>query len=91
MNKRKAFNEENAYIKARKRVENLKGFYGNLAAYVSFVPTMILVNYLTNWRFQCFWIPLLAWGLGFAIHAYTVFGQPKTLGKNGKKKKLAKL
>ncbi len=87
----KEFSEENAYIKAKKRVENLKGFYGHLAAYVSIVPTMVVVNYITDWSFQWFWIPLFAWGIGISIHAFTVFGQSKIFGKSWEEKKIREI
>jgi hypothetical protein len=87
----KAIGEDNAYIKAKKRVENLKGFYGNLAAYIVTIPTMMLVNYLTDWSFQWFWIPLLGWGLGISIHAFTVFGQENVLGKAWEEKKIKEI
>lgn len=87
----KDIGEDNAYIKAKKRVENLKGFYGNLAAYFVTIPTMMLVNYVTDWSFQWFWIPLLGWGLGISIHASTVFGQENVLGKAWEEKKIKEI
>ncbi len=87
----KGINEENAYVKAKKRVEKLKGFYGNLAAYVTIIPTMVLVNYMTSWSFQWFWIPMLGWGLGLSIHALTVFGQDKILGANWEERKIKEI
>lgn len=87
----KNFNEENAYLNAKKRVEQLKGFYGNVAAYFSIVPAMVFVNYMTDWSFQWFWIPLLGWGVGIAIHGFMVFGKDKILGKNWEENKIKEL
>ncbi|HOB23959.1 MAG TPA: histidine kinase, partial [Kaistella sp.] len=38
-------NEQIAYQKAAKRVEELKGFYGNLISYCIFIPFLFLINW----------------------------------------------
>lgn len=72
------FNESNAYIKARQRVKEIKDFYGNLTSYCLVIPFLIFINYQVSWGFQWFWFPLLGWGMGVAIHGFTVFGYGKT-------------
>ena len=69
--------ENNAYFRAKKRVEKLKGFYGNLISYCIIVPSLALVNYFTYWGFQWFWFPMLGWGMGLSFHAFGVFGYGK--------------
>ena len=71
-------NQENAYYKAKKRVEEIKGFYGNLLSYCLVIPFLIFINYWTSWRFQWFWFPLLGWGMGIIFHAFGVFGYGKS-------------
>ncbi|MGB7843483.1 MAG: 2TM domain-containing protein [Salinimicrobium sp.] len=66
--------EENAYFRAQERVKKIKDFYGNLISYCVVIPFLIFVNYYTYWGFQWFWFPLFGWGLGLAIHGFTVFG-----------------
>jgi hypothetical protein len=70
--------ENAAYARAKKRVEELKGFYGNLTAYSIVIPTLAIINYNTFWGFQWFWFPMLGWGLGLSFHAFGVFGYGKT-------------
>ena len=70
--------EDMAYARAKKRVEQLKGFYGNLTSYCIVIPTLALVNYNTFWGFQWFWFPMLGWGLGLSFHAFGVFGYGKS-------------
>ena len=70
--------EDMAYARAKKRVEQLKGFYGNLTSYCIIVPSLALVNYFTYWGFQWFWFPMLGWGLGLSFHAFGVFGYGKS-------------
>ena len=67
-------NDSQKYIRAKKRVDDLKGFYGNLTSYCVVIPFLIFINYQTHWGFQWFWFPLFGWGLGLAIHAFTLFG-----------------
>jgi hypothetical protein len=72
------FSENAAYARAKKRVEELKGFYGNLTAYSIVIPALAFINYTTFWGFQWFWFPLLGWGMGLSFHAFGVFGYGKT-------------
>ncbi|MFD2550580.1 2TM domain-containing protein [Bizionia sediminis] len=70
-------NNEAAYYQAKKQVEDIKGFYGNLISYALVIPFLIFINYWTYWGFQWFWFPMLGWGMGLVIHAFTVFGYGK--------------
>lgn len=66
--------DNNKYIRAKKRVEELKGFYGGLVAYCVVIPFLIFINYRTSWDYKWFWFPVFGWGLGIVIHAFTIFG-----------------
>jgi hypothetical protein len=66
--------EDDAYFRAKQRVKDLKGFYGNMISYCLIVPLLIFINYRTYWGFQWFWFPMLGWGLGLTFHAFSVFG-----------------
>lgn len=58
---------------AKKRVEELQGFYWNLASYViinAFLHFLDLKDGSYQWAF---W-PLMGWGIGIAFHAIEVFG-----------------
>lgn len=71
-------NKEEAYYRAKKQVEEIKGFYGNLISYCLVIPFLIFLNYKTSWGFQWFWFPMLGWGMGIVFHAFAVFGYGKT-------------
>ncbi|MCK7589865.1 2TM domain-containing protein [Subsaxibacter sp. CAU 1640] len=71
-------NQEDAYHKAKKRVEEIKGFYGNLLSYCVVIPFLIFINYWSYWGFQWFWFPMLGWGMGIIFHAFGVFGYGKS-------------
>lgn len=70
-------NQENAYYQAKKHVEEIKGFYGNIISYCIVIPFLIFINYKTSWEFQWFWFPMLGWGMGIIFHAFGVFGYGK--------------
>jgi two-component sensor histidine kinase len=71
------YNENMAYMKAKERVEKLKGFYGNLISYCCVIPFLIFIN-LQSGGFQWFWFPMLGWGMGLTFHALETFGYGKT-------------
>lgn len=67
-------NENEKYLRAKKRVEDLKGFYGSLIAYIVVIPFLIFINYRTSWQFQWFWFPMFGWGIGLIIQGFQTFG-----------------
>ncbi|WP_309608854.1 histidine kinase [Flavobacterium sp.] len=71
-------NENMAYIRAKEKVEKLKGFYGNLISYCCVIPILVIINLSTNSKFQWFWFPMLGWGLGVTFHAFDAFGYGKS-------------
>ena len=66
--------EQLAYEKAAKRVEELKGFYGNLISYCIFIPFLIFINFQTSPNYHWFWWPMLGWGIGVISHGIKTFG-----------------
>ncbi|TYB77127.1 histidine kinase [Bizionia myxarmorum] len=70
-------NQEEAYYFAKKEVEKIKGFYGNLISYCLVIPLLFFINYNTSWEFQWFWFPMLGWGMGLIFHGFGVFGYGK--------------
>ena len=68
------YSENSAYYRAKKRVEELKGFYGNLISYCFVIPLLIFVNLTYSPHFQWFWFSAAGWGFGLVMHAFKVFG-----------------
>ena len=78
--------EQMAYEKAAKRVDELKGFYGNLISYCIFIPFLFFINWKTSpGYYWAFW-PMLGWGIGVAAHAFQVFG----IGKDWEERQIQK-
>lgn len=80
-----------AYKRAKKRVEAIKGFYWHLAAYLIIIPAIIFVNYKTSWEFKWFWFSTVGWGIGVLSHAFSVFWINGILGKNWERNKIQQL
>ncbi len=75
------------YLRAKKRVDELKGFYGSLVAYVIVIPFLITLNYKTSWDFQWFWFPVFGWGLGLVIQSFNLYG----IGGNWEDRKIKEI
>ncbi len=83
--------ERMSYEEAKDRVEQLRGFYGHLIAYVLVNCFLLIVNLMTSpedWWFQ--W-PMLGWGIGLAIHGVSVFWEGGIWGKQWENKKIKEL
>ncbi|PKB17864.1 2TM domain-containing protein [Flavobacterium sp. 5] len=66
--------ENKAYFRAKKRVEELKGFYGNVISYCCVIPFLVFINVTYSPNFEWFWFSALGWGFGIVMHAFKVFG-----------------
>lgn len=84
-------NRQEAYYRAKKQVDEIKGFYGNLLSYCIVIPFLIFLNYQTSWSFQWFWFPMLGWGIGLAVHGLSVFLPDFILGKSWEERKIKQL
>ena len=79
--------ETPAYEKAKRRVKELRAFYGNLTSYCLVIPFLAALNLLTAPGYLWFLWPMLGWGIGIAFHAVEVFGP----GKHWEEKKIKQL
>ena len=86
------------YYKAKKRVEEIKGFYWHLVIYIAvnlFISVIRIFNEmdegvsffnaLTDFGTYAIW---LFWGIGIFFHALGVFNTNPILGKKWEEKKL---
>ena len=74
METRTKHNEDNSYYHAKKHVEEIKGFYGNLISYCCVIPFLIYINLTYSPHFHWFWFSAAGWGFGVIMHALKVFG-----------------
>lgn len=79
---------DDRYVRARKRVEEVKEFYYSVISYCIVIPFLIFINWYTSWNFQWFWFPMFGWGIGIAFHAYKVFVNDGVFGRDWERKKI---
>ena len=84
------FIEDKRYQKAKERVENIKGFYGNLIAYCVVIPCLAFLNYKTT-SFPWIIFPVVGWGFGLLTHGLEAFGYHPIWGKRWEERKLREL
>lgn len=85
------YKKERTYLRAQKRVKELKGFYWHVFWYVIiniFVFIIIALNTEGNfWHFGNYSTPLF-WGIGLGFHAFGVFGKNLIFGKEWEERKI---
>ncbi|MFZ2413545.1 MAG: 2TM domain-containing protein [Candidatus Cryosericum sp.] len=73
------------YQKARDRVQEIKGFYAHAVMYLLANAGLAVLNLATlkkNDGVIWFIWPLIGWGIALAVHAISVFGIGRFLGKD---------
>jgi hypothetical protein len=86
------YNEkDSSYYKAQKKVEEIKGFYGNLFSYIVVITGLAILNMLTSPEHWWFLYPALGWGIGVALHGMAVFNYMPFLGSDWEERKLKEL
>lgn len=78
---------DKAYERAKKRVKEIKSFYGNLISYCIIIPFLIIINLITNPKHIWFYFPMLGWGIGVLAHGMNVFA----IGKTWEEKKIREI
>lgn len=64
---------QDAYQRAKKRVEAKIGFYVHAAVYVSVNILLTIINLTTSPQYLWFQWPLVGWGVGLFFHGLGVF------------------
>lgn len=82
------YTEEEKFLRAKKKVDNLKGFYYNLLSYCLVIPFLIFINLMTSREHYWFFYPMIGWGIGIAFHAFEVYGNKIHLGKDWEDRKI---
>jgi predicted tellurium resistance membrane protein TerC len=78
------------YEMAKKRVEELKDFYGHLTAYIIVIAFLGVINLLTSPTFWWFLFVAFFWGIGLIAHAASVFLKRGIFSKEWEEKKIRK-
>ncbi len=84
--------EEQAYIKAKKRVKDIKGFYIHIIVNMLSIPIIVAVNLTFVPEFYFFWFAVIGILISIIIHWFIVFGFPKFgLGKDWEERKIKQI
>ncbi len=89
METQQVYIDEKLYKKAKERVEQIKGFYGNLLAYCIVIPFLAYLNYRTT-DFPWVIFPILGWGFGLTVHGMEAFGYNPIFGKKWEERRIKK-
>lgn len=92
------FSEEQKYIKAKKRVDEIKGYYWHLVVYVVvnlFLSITQIIDGVSEGKsfseiFSDFGIygVWIMWGIGLCFHTFKVFGFNYFIGKDWEERKI---
>ena len=85
--RQQSFIEDKRYQKARKKVEAIKGFFGNLITYCIVIPFLMWLNYRTT-SFPWVIFPMLGWGFGLLVQGMEAYGHSLFWGKRWEEKKI---
>ncbi|APY12828.1 hypothetical protein BWZ22_10825 [Seonamhaeicola sp. S2-3] len=85
------YKKEEAYLRAQKRLKELKGFYWHTFWYIV-VNVFILIMIVSNTEDNIFHFGTLAtplfWGIGLGFHALSVFGKNLIFSKSWEDRKI---
>jgi hypothetical protein len=82
-------NQENKYVRAKERVEELKKFYNNLISYIIVTTGLAALNFWQNqWKYPWFLWVVFGWGIGLAFHAAKAFRWNPFFNKDWEEKKI---
>ncbi|RTY92401.1 2TM domain-containing protein [Flavobacterium sp. GT3R68] len=82
------YQNEERFNKAKKRVEAIKGFYGNLTSYLVVNIGLLIINLVTSPEHLWFYWPMIGWGIGVVIHGMKVYNYLPFLGKDWEERKM---
>lgn len=88
---RKDFSEEDRYLRAKKRVKQIEGFYWHFFWYMVVNIFILVMIYRGNnenfWQFGHFSTAFF-WGIGLAAHWASVFGKNIIFSKDWEERKI---
>lgn len=83
--------EQERYARAKSRVEEIRGFYMHLAAYIAVNLLLIGINMVTSpGTLWFFWVTIF-WGVGLIFHALGVFVGGRVLGRDWEERKIREI
>jgi hypothetical protein len=83
--------EQDRYARAKSRVEEIRGFYMHLAAYIAVNLLLFGINMVTSpGTLWFFWVTIF-WGVGLIFHGLGVFVGGRVLGRDWEERKIREI
>ncbi len=80
--------EQERYARARRRIEEIRGFYEHLVIYIAVNLILFGINMLFSPdSFWFFWVTLF-WGIGLVIHGFGVYVEGRIFGREWEGRKI---
>ena len=83
--------DQDRYARAKKRVDEIKGFYSHFMVYIFVNAALCLINLLTDPQHLWFYWPLFGWGIGIVAHAFSTFGVFGYFGRDWEERKIKEI
>src|SRR5690554_5938838 len=81
--------KESKYLKAKRRVAEIRNFYTSLISYAIFISALAVVNYYVNgFSHPWFLWAAFGWGIGLFFQARKAFNWFSFFGKEWEEKKM---
>lgn len=79
------------YERAKKRVEELKGFYVHVLVFITVNAGLFVIDLVASRDSTWFYWPLLGWGIAVALHAVALLSEGRFLGPEWEERKARKI
>lgn len=83
--------DDERYARALKRVKDVKDLYIHLGVYLIVNAGIFAINMLTSPDTLWFYWPMLGWGIGLAIHAFSLVTEGRFFGEEWEERKAREL
>lgn len=81
--------DQERYLRAKQRVELLRGFYGHLLVYLLVNVGLAVYNVATSPQDLWFALTTAGWGIGIVAHVAYVWGSGRFLGATWEARKIS--
>ena len=83
--------EQERYIRARRRVGEIRGFYTHFIVYIIVNIFLFILNIVTSPGMLWFFWVTFFWGIGLAIHGFNTYAEGRFFGREWEEKKIREL
>lgn len=82
---------DEAYMRAKKRVKELRDFYTHAIIYVAVNIVLVIINLISSPDALWFYWPMVFWGIGLGFHGLSVLLEGRLLGQDWEERKIRKI